>query len=79
VDAGTGTVGPANVQQSLRSAADAVIRRWGLRSWFLVGVVVLTAVAYVGLAAVSGLVVPLVVAAFLGMLFASCTPLCRPS
>lgn len=50
------------------SAAESVLTRWGRASWLLLGIVAVVAVAYSALAALSGLVVPLVIAVVIGML-----------
>lgn len=42
------------------------LRRWGLASWSALGIVALTVVIAVALGAVSGIVIPLVIAAILG-------------
>ena len=42
------------------------LRHWGLASWSVLGIVALTVVIAIGLGAVSGIVVPLVIAAILG-------------
>lgn len=52
------------------AAASPGLVRWGLRSWLLVGVLALGAVVLWLLAQVSGFVVPLVISAVLGALFA---------
>ena len=44
------------------------LRRWGLASWSALGIVALTVVIAIGLGAVSGIVVPLVVTAALAFL-----------
>ena len=48
--------------------APAWLARLGVRSWQYVGVVVWAAIVYGALAAISGLVLPLLVAAVLGVL-----------
>ena len=45
------------------------LRSAGTSAWFLLGLIALTTVAYFGLARVSALVIPLVVAVVLGMIF----------
>lgn len=45
------------------------LTRFGLRAWAIVGIVVASVIIYVGLAALSGLVIPLTVAAVIGTLF----------
>jgi predicted PurR-regulated permease PerM len=52
-----------------RAGADR-LTKLGLRAWALVGIAVLAAIAYISLASISGLVVPLVVAVVVGALFA---------
>ena len=54
---------------------DAALRRWGLRSWYLLGIMAAAMAVYAGLAAISGLVVPLIVATVVAMLFAPVTDL----
>ena len=49
--------------------ADLTLRRLGLRAWYTLGILALIAVIYLALAYVSSIVVPLVVAAVVGMLF----------
>lgn len=46
----------------------STVERWGRTSWWLVGVVVVAAIAYSALATISGLVVPLVIATVIGIL-----------
>ncbi len=45
------------------------LRRAGTASWLTLGIVTLVVVAYLGLAAISALVVPLVIAVVIGMIF----------
>lgn len=56
----------------MRTAIDAgdqsALSRWGRASWMLLGIIALATVGYSLLAAVSGLVVPLVIATVIGML-----------
>ncbi|MGK0276785.1 MAG: putative PurR-regulated permease PerM [Ilumatobacter sp.] len=49
-------------------AADPVLVRWGRASWLLLGILAVATVSYSALAAMSGLVVPLVIATVIGML-----------
>lgn len=46
----------------------SVLERWGRASWLLLGIVAVAAVVYAGLSAVSGLVIPLIIATVIGML-----------
>jgi putative heme transporter len=48
---------------------DRRIRRAGIRAWSLVGILVLAVMIYTGLSAISGFVLPLIVAIVLGMVF----------
>jgi predicted PurR-regulated permease PerM len=48
---------------------DRRLRRMGLRAWAWIGILVLAAMIYMGVTAISGFVVPLVVAIVLGMVF----------
>ena len=48
---------------------DLKLRTWGLRSWWFVGIAAAATVVFGAIGAVSGLVVPLVVAVVVGMLF----------
>ncbi|TDT15887.1 putative PurR-regulated permease PerM [Ilumatobacter fluminis] len=48
---------------------DLKLRTWGLRSWWFVGIAAAAAILAGAIGAVSGLVVPLVVAVVVGMLF----------
>lgn len=50
------------------SRVDSLLARWGRASWLLLGIVALAAISYSALAAVSGLVVPLVIAIVIAML-----------
>lgn len=62
-----------DLHQQLVERRDARLRRWGSRSWYLVGITAAAAIVYVGLSAISGLVVPLIVATVVAMLFAPLT------
>lgn len=55
---------PAETDPSTLSA----LERWGRRSWFALGILILGSVVFVGLASLSGLIVPLVVAVVIGTL-----------
>jgi predicted PurR-regulated permease PerM len=46
----------------------STLERWGRTSWLAIGVVALASVVYTALAAVAGIVVPLVIAIVIGML-----------
>ena len=48
---------------------DRQLRRFGIRAWSLVGILLLAAMLYTGISAISGFVIPLIVAAVLGMVF----------
>lgn len=48
---------------------DKTLQRLGMRAWWTLGILALVAVVYAGLSYLSGIVVPLVVAAVFGMLF----------
>ena len=50
------------------SSTLSALERWGRRSWFTLGILGLGAVVFVGLASLSGLIVPLVVAVVIGTL-----------
>ena len=54
---------------------DARLRRWGLRSWYLVGISAATVICFSALSVISGLVIPLIVAVVVAMLFAPLTDL----
>ncbi|MGB5566093.1 MAG: hypothetical protein WBN93_07140, partial [Acidimicrobiia bacterium] len=45
------------------------LTRFGLRAWAVVGIIAASIIIYAGLAALSGLVIPLTVAAVIGTLF----------
>ena len=45
----------------------SLLTRWGRASWFIVGIAAVAAISYSALAAVSGLVVPLVIAVVIGV------------
>lgn len=45
-----------------------MVSRWGRASWMLIGILALATIAYSALAALSGLIIPLVVATVIGML-----------
>jgi predicted PurR-regulated permease PerM len=53
---------------SEEGAEVSTLQRWGRSSWLLLGIVALAAIAYSALAALSGIVVPLVIATVIGML-----------
>jgi len=52
---------------------DAWLRRWAMRSVYVVAIAAAAAVVYVALSAISGLVVPLIVSTVIAMLFAPLT------
>ena len=52
---------------------DDALRVWGIRSWYLVGMLVLAALVIAALSAISGFVAPMVIAVVLAMLFAPAT------
>jgi len=66
---------PADAPQEAGLAAPPLSRvppwlmRWGTAAWMVIGILILAAVAYLGLARISTLVAPLVVAVVMGMLF----------
>ena len=60
---------PSGRREFVDAEQDRRLRRWGLRAWALVGIVILAAMAYTGISAISSFVVPLVVAVVLGMIF----------
>ena len=66
---------PADLTQELARATPPLSRvpawliRWGTAAWMLIGIFIVAAVAYLGLARISTLVAPLVVAVVMGMLF----------
>ena len=62
-----------DLQQRLVQRRDERLRRWGTRSWYVVGVAAAVSIVYLGLAAISGLVIPMIVATVLAMLFAPLT------
>lgn len=48
---------------------DRRLRRWGVRAWAVVGILLLAAMLYVGISTISAFVIPFVVAIVLGMIF----------
>ncbi len=52
---------------------DDALRRWGIRSWYLVGILVVVALITAAVSAISGFVIPMVIAVVLAMLFAPTT------
>lgn len=60
---------PRRSSEFIGSERDAQIRRLGIRAWAIVGIIVLAVLIYTGLSAISGFVIPLVVAVVLGMVF----------
>ncbi|MFV2062272.1 MAG: hypothetical protein ACC726_02020, partial [Chloroflexota bacterium] len=48
---------------------DRRLRRYGIRAWSWIGILLLTAMLYTGITAFSGFVIPLIVAVVLGMVF----------
>ncbi|MEM8621559.1 MAG: AI-2E family transporter [Actinomycetota bacterium] len=52
---------------------DDALRVWGIRSWYLVGMLVLAALVIAALSSISGFVAPMVIAVVLAMLFAPAT------
>lgn len=62
-----------DLHQRVVQRRDARLRRWGTRSWYVVGVAAAVSIVYLGLAAISGLVIPMIVATVLAMLFAPLT------
>ncbi|MEM9517390.1 MAG: AI-2E family transporter [Actinomycetota bacterium] len=52
---------------------DDQLRVWGIRSWYLVGMLLLAALVIAGLSAISGFVAPMVISVVLAMLFAPAT------
>ena len=50
--------------------ASTALARWGRASWLLIGILLVASIIYSALAAISGLVVPLVIAVVIGMLAA---------
>lgn len=54
---------------------DERLRRWGLRGWYLVGIAAAGAIVFAGLSAISGLVIPMIVAIVVAMLFVPATDL----
>jgi predicted PurR-regulated permease PerM len=62
----TDTAVPVSVPSPEPGAS--ILTRWGRASWLILGIVAVAAISYSALAAVSGLVVPLVIAVVIGML-----------
>lgn len=66
---------PSEVATELQRAAPPLSRvppwlmRWGTAAWMIIGIVVVAAILYLGLARISTLIAPLVVAVVMGMLF----------
>jgi len=64
---------PTDLHEQIVRHRDQRLRVWGLRSWYVVGITAAGAIVYTGLAAISGLVIPLIVATVVAMLFAPLT------
>jgi putative heme transporter len=60
---------PAAAQRRRVQHRDERLRRWGMRGWYLVGIFAAASVVFGLAAAISGLVIPLVVAIVVGVLF----------
>ena len=60
---------PREQQRRRVERRDLTLRTWGLRSWWFVGIAVAATIVFGAIGAVSGLVIPLVVAVVVGMLF----------
>ena len=63
----------SNEHEVIVAQRDDALRVWGIRSWYLVGVLVLAALVIAALSAISGFVAPMVIAVVLAMLFAPAT------
>ena len=61
--------GPARPTDFFDAEQDRRLRRFGIRAWSWVGILLLAAMLYVGISAISGFVIPLLVAVVLGMVF----------
>lgn len=62
-----------DLHQQIVARRDARLRRWGTRSWHVVGIAAAAVIAFTGLSAISGLVIPMIVATVVAMLFAPLT------
>ncbi len=60
---------PPNGDERWRVRVPPSLARWGLSAWLVLGLIALTVVVYFGLAQISSLLTPLVVAIVIGMLF----------
>ena len=60
---------PPNGEERWRVRVPPSLARWGLSAWLVLGLIALTVVVYLGLAQISSLLIPLVVAIVIGMLF----------
>ncbi len=60
---------PPNGDERWRIRVPPSLARWGLSAWLVLGLIALTVVVYLGLAQISSLLIPLVVAIVIGMLF----------
>ena len=60
---------PPNGDERWRVRVPPSLARWGLSAWLVLGLIALTVVVYFGLAQISSLLIPLVVAVVIGMLF----------
>ena len=60
---------PQNADDPWRFRVPPALARWGLSAWLSIGLIALAVVVYIGLAQISSLLIPLVIAVVIGMLF----------
>ena len=60
---------PPNGDERWHFRVPPSLARWGLSAWLILGLIALAVVVYLGLAQISSLLIPLVVAVVIGMLF----------
>ena len=60
---------PQDADDPWRFRVPPALARWGLSAWLSIGLIALAVVVYIGLAQISSLLIPLVIAVVIGMLF----------